>query len=190
MSGYTEERAREFLSVGVRAISPHFGLSAEDCQIRLEREDVAPRAATHNRFSTGAQEPNERLDYRVKAKIVSPWSSTLSQNQTDKDDLRQALLGIDHELSDKFDYRAKLDADVDAALRSENKSVVSFSIGLNLTMQRKSRFAKAKHFAGFDGVNNENVVRTRQLLSRLLMEAYMSTLTDLGLEITQGTHSQ
>lgn len=184
INAVTSERLKEFVSVGIRAISNQYGFDGSTWKIEIKQDKNPPPEIDLSPMLIGHPVKKTPLDYKVTLTLESPLSITLNMAEATKD--QTTLLGIDKQFSEKYDYRAQFNGTVFVTLRSEVNDAIFFDVDANLSLKRKSHFADSSHFDQFETIDQGNVEILRKAIKDLLLQAYFETLNSYGLKVDKG----
>jgi len=178
----TDDRIKDFVSVGVRALSYQFGLDATAWDIAVT-QNKAPGSEPENRLAGLLNFPVKSiaLDYKVTCDLKSPKTGKLQRQGASEGQV--ALIAIDRLENERFDYRAMFSGTVVARLRTGLGDTVFFDIDMQISIERKSRFADDKHFDAFESIDQNALQRLRLQVTEKILEAYVVTLNQYGLQV-------
>jgi len=178
----TEEKIRQFISVGIRAISSVYALNAASWHINISTlNDTGADANTIFFRTPDTEQNNTYVEYRLDIGFESEFSNTLFIENASSS--QKTLLLIDDDISSKKHYRVKFCGDIAMILLSANNDVVFFNIDLYAIIQKKSKFADTKHFQGINSIDQKAVEELRKEFSAQIFNAYFQTLKSLGVKV-------
>ena len=183
-SEVTNERLKDFVSIGIRAISSQYGFDGATWSVDIKQDKKPSPEVDILPAMFGFPAKRTILDYKLTLKLKSPISASLNIVQATKN--QAILLGIDEQVSQDYDYRAELEGSVILSLRSGINDTIFFDINAVLSLKRKSHFADSKHFEEFETINQNGVEELRQAISNLLLQAYFETLNSYGFKVKKG----
>jgi hypothetical protein len=172
----SNERVKEFVSIGIRALSNEFGFEANAWDIITE-QDI--RNSLEQIYGLPAN--NTKLDDKLTLELLSPLSPKI--NLATATPGQAYLIATDLLNSIKFDYRAKFSGTVSASLRTEASDRIFFDIDMCISVERKSSFADTKHFYPFTTIDQNAVQRLRVSISDMLLQAYYEALNNYGFTV-------
>ena len=175
VSKVSESHLTDFLSVGVTEISKALSLdsSAWRCELVEGALPIPPDSL--------ATEPGSGAVIRVKYSLQSPVG--MGFRSTGGSRMQGLVAELDSSVSDVYEYRAQVSANVACRFQVDTPDRVFFDIDFSLLLQRKSWRAAKKHFRpiGISGYMPKEKVKWH--LNAILPRAYELALEAHGLEV-------
>jgi hypothetical protein len=185
MSELSNDRIREFVSIGIASISTAYGLDLSEWETTIEVDsDPEPEQDDIASLLLGYDVEPEYIDYKLLVKFDSSFSRSFDIDNSNKN--QSSLIKIDKALSSKKSYRVTFDGTAKITLRQLDPESVYFDLNLYARVERKSKFSDEKHFSTFKRLDEREVGKLREAINTILLESYYSSLKSLGFNIEKG----